>query len=93
MNRNWIINAIQTNIVTKCHKFDKVDKDQILDQSGGELHFGQFHGAHLNQKNPNNGKPINCVNCHGNISEDHRRGVKDVMRFEGDIFGEKKPNV
>ncbi len=55
----------------KCHKFDKVDKTQTLDQSGGELHFGKFHGAHLNQKNPNNGKPINCVNCHGNISEDH----------------------
>ena len=75
----------------KCHKFDKVDKNQTLDQSGGELHFGKFHGAHLNQKNPNNGKPINCVNCHGNISEDHRRGAKDVMRFDGDIFGEKKP--
>lgn len=34
----------------KCHKFDKVDKNQTLDQSGGELHFGKFHGAHLNQK-------------------------------------------
>lgn len=30
---------------------------------------------------PNNGKPLNCVSCHGNISEDHRKGVKDVMRF------------
>jgi len=75
----------------KCHKFDKVDKNQTLDQSGGELHFGKFHGAHLNQKSPNTGKPINCVNCHGNISEDHRRGAKDVMRFDGDIFGDKKP--
>ena len=75
----------------KCHKFDKVDKNQTLDQSGGELHFGKFHGAHLNQKNPNNGKPITCVSCHGNISEDHRRGAKDVMRFDGDIFGDKKP--
>ena len=45
--------------------------------------------AHLNQKAPNTGKPINCVNCHGNISEDHRRGAKDVMRFDGDIFGDK----
>ena len=67
------------------------DKNQTLDQSGGELHFGKFHGAHLNQKSPNTGKPINCVNCHGNISEDHRRGAKDVMRFDGDIFGDKKP--
>ena len=64
----------------KCHKFDQVDKNQTLDQSGGELHFGKFHGAHLNQKSPNTGKPINCVNCHGNISEDHRRGAKDVMK-------------
>jgi len=47
--------------------------------------------THLNQKSPNTGKPINCVNCHGNISEDHRRGAKDVMRFDGDIFGDKKP--
>ena len=77
----------------KCHKFDQVDKNQTLDQSGGELHFGKFHGAHLNQKSPNTGKPINCVNCHGNISEDHRRGAKDVMRFDGDIFGDKKTNV
>ena len=45
----------------KCHKFDQVDKNQTLDQSGGELHFGKFHGAHLNQKSPNTGKPINCV--------------------------------
>lgn len=75
----------------KCHKFDKVDKNQTADQSGGELHFGKFHGAHLNKKNPNNGKPITCVSCHGNISENHRRGAKDVMRFEGDIFSDKKP--
>ena len=75
----------------KCHKFDKEDPTQTADQSGGQLHFGKFHGAHLAQKNPNNGQPINCVNCHGNISENHRLGAKDVMRFEGDIFGEKKP--
>ena len=75
----------------KCHKFDQVDKTQTADQSGGELHFGKFHGTHLNQKNPNNGKAITCVSCHGNVSEDHRRGAKDVMRFEGDIFGDKKP--
>lgn len=59
----------------KCHKFNEQ----------------QFHGVHLNKLNPNNGKPINCVSCHGNISENHRRGVKDVMRFHGDIFSDKKP--
>ncbi|EJS92028.1 cytochrome c nitrite reductase pentaheme subunit, partial [Pasteurella multocida subsp. multocida str. Anand1_cattle] len=31
------------------------------------------------------------MNCHGNISEDHRRGVKDVMRFHGNIFSDEKP--
>lgn len=75
----------------RCHKFDKVDPSQTMDQSGGQLHFGKFHGAHLTQKNPNNGEPINCVSCHGKISGEHTRGVKDVMRFEGNIFAEKKP--
>lgn len=60
----------------KCHKFE------------GQ----QFHGIHLTKTNPNNGKPINCVNCHGKISENHRRGVKDVMRFHGDIF-DNKPSM
>lgn len=59
----------------KCHKFN----DQ------------QFHGTHLSQVSPNTGKPITCVSCHGKISEDHRRGVKDVMRFHGDIFDGKTP--
>ncbi|MGR3808804.1 respiratory nitrite reductase specific menaquinol--cytochrome-c reductase complex subunit NrfB precursor [Pasteurella testudinis DSM 23072] len=51
----------------------------------------QFHGIHLSKTNPSTGKPINCVSCHGNISEDHRRGVKDVMRFHSDIFDGKTP--
>ncbi|UAY76942.1 cytochrome c nitrite reductase pentaheme subunit [Pasteurella canis] len=70
----------------KCHKLEANDS-----QSGGDLHFGKFLGTHLSEKNPNTGKPITCVNCHGNISEDHRRGAKDVMRFHGDIFGDKQP--
>lgn len=69
----------------KCHKFNKIDKNQTLDRSGGELHFGKFHGAHLDKKNPNNGKAITCVSCHGNVSENHRRGAKDVMRLK-EIF-------
>lgn len=67
----------------KCHKLDS-----NAEQSGGDLHFGKFHGTHLSKLSPNTGKPINCVNCHGNISENHRRGVKDVMRFNG--FGKAK---
>ncbi len=70
----------------KCHKLEANDS-----QSGGVFHFGKFHGTHLSEKNPNTGKPITCVNCHGNISEDHRRGVKDVMRFHGNIFSDEKP--
>lgn len=70
----------------KCHKLDANDE-----QSGGDLHFGKFHGTHLSKTNPSTGKPITCVSCHGNISENHRRGVKDVMRFENDIFSDKEP--
>ncbi|WP_018651257.1 cytochrome c nitrite reductase pentaheme subunit [Actinobacillus capsulatus] len=44
-----------------------------------------FHhaGKHFQKdvKSPNNGESITCVSCHGNISENHRKGVKDVMRF------------
>lgn len=57
----------------KCHKFNNQ----------------QFHGIHLSKTNPNTGKAINCVSCHGHISENHRRGVKDVMRFHSDIFAKK----
>lgn len=64
----------------KCHKLDG-DKSQTVDQSGGGLHFGKFHGKHLGEKNPATGKPITCVTCHGNITENHRRGARDVMRF------------
>lgn len=70
----------------KCHKFEGEEG-----QSGGVFHAGKFHGIHLTKKNPNNDKPITCVSCHGNIGENHRRGAKDVMRFEGDIFSEKQP--
>lgn len=70
----------------KCHKFEGE-----AGQSGGVFHAGKFHGIHLSKENPNTGKPITCVSCHGNISENHRRGAKDVMRFEGDIFAQTKP--
>ncbi|MCK3657695.1 cytochrome c nitrite reductase pentaheme subunit [Pasteurellaceae bacterium Pebbles2] len=62
----------------KCHSLDT-----NADQAKGEFHAGKFHGTHLNQKNPTTGKQITCVTCHGNISENHRRGAKDVMRFHG----------
>ncbi|QIW16270.1 cytochrome c nitrite reductase pentaheme subunit [Pasteurellaceae bacterium RH1A] len=65
---------------TKCHKFDG-DDAVVQDVSGGQFHAGKFHGLHMSKTSPNTGKPITCVNCHGNISEDHKRGVKDVMRF------------
>ncbi|PJG85147.1 cytochrome c nitrite reductase pentaheme subunit [Conservatibacter flavescens] len=70
----------------QCHKFDGTEE-----QSGGVFHAGKFHGIHLSKNSPITGKQITCVNCHGNISEDHRRGAKDVMRFEGDIFSDKQP--
>ena len=77
----------------KCHKFDHPGSnvEQDMSVSGGQFHFGKFHGTHLSKTNPSTGKPITCVSCHGNITENHRRGAKDVMRFEGDIFSNKKP--
>ena len=49
----------------------------------GHLSAFQHAGKHFQKDtvSPNNGKPLNCVSCHGNISENHRKGVKDVMRF------------
>lgn len=50
--------------------------------------FSQFEhaGKHFQPDtlSPNNSKPLTCVSCHGNISENHRKGVKDVMRFNAD---------
>ncbi|TCP95536.1 respiratory nitrite reductase-specific menaquinol--cytochrome-c reductase complex subunit NrfB precursor [Cricetibacter osteomyelitidis] len=70
----------------KCHKFDN-----DADQQKGIFHAGKFHGIHLSKTNPSTGNPITCVSCHGNISEEHRRGAKDVMRFQTDIFSKEKP--
>lgn len=49
----------------------------------GHLSRFEHSGKHFQKEtlSPNNGKPITCVSCHGNISENHRKGVKDVMRF------------
>lgn len=69
----------------QCHNLD-VARDQAV----GTNHAGKFHGVHLTKENPATGKPITCVSCHGNISENHRKGVKDVMRFDGDIFSDEK---
>lgn len=71
----------------QCHNLDT-----SADQAVGTNHAGKFHGTHLTKTNPSTGKPITCVSCHGNISEDHRKGVKDVMRFDGDIFKAEKPS-
>ena len=58
----------------KCHK---QDKEKML-------------GIHAEQLSPNTNAPISCRNCHGNTSPSHRNGVKDVMKFESDIFKEKQ---
>lgn len=51
----------------------------------GHLSNFKHHGKHFQKEtvSPNTGKPLTCVSCHGNISENHRKGVKDVMRFSG----------
>ncbi|QLB18373.1 cytochrome c nitrite reductase pentaheme subunit [Mannheimia granulomatis] len=57
---------------TQCH--------ESANATGKPFHHA---GKHFQQdvKSPNNGQPITCVSCHGNISESHRKGAKDVMRF------------
>ncbi|MGX2967777.1 cytochrome c nitrite reductase pentaheme subunit [Ursidibacter sp. B-7004-1] len=56
----------------------------------GHLSNFKHHGKHFQSDmvSPNTGKPLTCVSCHGNISENHRKGVKDVMRFNA--FGKAK---
>lgn len=55
-------------------------------------HLGHFkhEGKHFQKGvvSPNTGKPLDCTTCHGNISENHRKGVKDVMRFNA--YGKAK---
>lgn len=69
-----------------CHRFQTDGT-----QSGGDLHFGKFDGIHLTKLSPNSGKPITCESCHGKISEDHRKGVKDVMRYQENVLVDTPP--
>ncbi|AHG74981.1 Cytochrome c-type protein NrfB [Mannheimia varigena USDA-ARS-USMARC-1296] len=57
---------------TQCH--------ESANATGKPFHYA---GKHFQKdvKSPNNGEQITCVSCHGNISESHRKGAKDVMRF------------
>lgn len=57
---------------TQCH--------ESANATGKPFHHA---GKHFQKdvKSPNNGEPLTCVSCHGNISESHRKGAKDVMRF------------
>lgn len=75
----------------------KVVKDERRDPSTYCVNchrFSKFEhaGKHFQKDtlSPNTSKPLNCVSCHGNISEQHRKGVKDVMRFSG-FRGGKNP--
>ncbi|AHG72645.1 Cytochrome c-type protein NrfB [Mannheimia sp. USDA-ARS-USMARC-1261] len=57
---------------TQCH--------ETANATGKPFHHA---GKHFQKdvKSPNTGEQLTCVSCHGNISESHRKGVKDVMRF------------
>lgn len=68
---------------------DQIAKDARRDPNKycvdchGHLSQFQHGGLHFQPetKSPNTGEPLKCTTCHGNISENHRKGVKDVMRF------------
>lgn len=70
----------------KCHKYTATNGQQ-----GGDWHLGKFEGIHLNKQSPHTGEKITCVSCHGKISEHHREGTKDVMRFQQHIFSPHSP--
>jgi cytochrome c-type protein NrfB len=51
-----------------------------------------MEGAHAHAVNPNNLGDVNCSNCHGRISKNHRAGAKDVMRYTGDMYSVEDQN-
>lgn len=51
-----------------------------------------MHGKHAQAINPNNQLPVTCTNCHGNISPEHRNGVKDAMRFNDPMYNVEQQN-
>lgn len=50
----------------------------------------EMHGKHAGAQNPNTLLPLTCTNCHGQASVLHRNGIKDVMRFNSDMFNADK---
>lgn len=57
---------------TQCH--------ETANATGKPFSHAGKHFQH-GTKSPNTGEQVTCVSCHGNMSENHRKGVKDVMRF------------
>ncbi|MFA3779407.1 cytochrome c nitrite reductase pentaheme subunit [Yersinia sp. 1652 StPb PI] len=50
----------------------------------------ELHGKHAGAVNPNTQLALTCTNCHGQASVLHRNGIKDVMRFNRDMFNADK---
>ena len=57
---------------TQCH--------ETANATGKPFSHAGKHFQH-GTKSPNSGEQVTCVSCHGNMSENHRKGVRDVMRF------------
>lgn len=52
----------------------------------GKLDHKGFHVGSLTET----AEPITCTNCHGNASLHHRDGIKDVLKFQPDLFSSKQ---
>lgn len=75
----WIDSADGAQIAKDARR----DPNKYCVDCHGHLSAFEHAGKHFQKdtKSPNTGEQLNCTTCHGNISENHRKGVKDVMRF------------
>lgn len=76
----WAESSVDDATIAKDARRDP--NKYCVDCHGHLSHF-EHAGKHFQKDtlSPNNQQPLSCVSCHGNISENHRKGVKDVMRF------------
>lgn len=82
----WVETASDAQIAKDARR----DPNKYCVDCHGHLSAFEHAGKHFQHGtvSPNNGKELNCTTCHGNISENHRKGVKDVMRFNA--YGKAK---
>ncbi len=66
---------------TQCHNPGNSEGYKV-----GKLDHKGFHVGSMTET----AEPITCTNCHGNASLLHRDGIKDVLKFQPDLFSDKQ---